>query len=141
MFRVRTASFSVRTRGTCDLLDVTRAVREAVENAGIRHGTATVFVPGSTAGITTLEYEPGAVSDFQELMARCIPADGSYHHNERWGDGNGFSHIRSAVTGPSLSVPFQDGQLLLGTWQQVVLACFDNRPRQRTVIVQILGES
>lgn len=140
MVQVRTASFSVRTRGTCDLLDVTRAVREAVAGSGARNGVVTVFVPGSTAGITTLEYEPGAVRDFQDLMARWIPADGEYHHNERWGDGNGFSHIRAAVTGPSLNVPFQDGNLLLGTWQQVVLACFDNRPRQRTVVVQVLGE-
>jgi secondary thiamine-phosphate synthase enzyme len=138
---VKTCTFSLQTQGTCDLLDVTRMVREAVASSGIRHGTVTVFVPGSTAGITTLEYESGAVRDFQELMDQWIPADGVYHHNERWGDGNGFSHIRSAVTGPSLTVPIQEGKLLLGTWQQIVLACFDNRPRERTVVLQILGES
>jgi len=137
---VRTVTLSVRTRGTCDVLDVTRAVREAVSSSGIRHGTATVFVPGSTAGITTLEFEPGALRDYQELMERWIPAHGTYHHNERWGDGNGFSHLRAALTGPSMTVPFVEAELLLGTWQQIVLACFDNRPRRRSVVVQIVGE-
>jgi len=137
---VKTVTFSLRTQGFCDLLDVTRAVKESVATSGVRHGTVTVFVPGSTAGMITLEYESGAVRDFQELMERWIPAEGNYHHNERWGDGNGFSHIRSAVTGPALTVPFRDAQLLMGTWQQIVLACFDNRPRERTVVLQILGE-
>ena len=134
-----TTTFSVATQGFCDLTDITERVASAVYESGISNGVATVFVPGSTAGIITLEYEPGAVRDFQALMERWIPEDRPYHHNERWGDGNGFSHIRSAVTGPSLSVPFQDAVLLLGTWQQIVLACFDNRPRSRTVMVQILG--
>jgi len=137
---VRTVTLTLRTRGTCDLVDLTRQVREAVAGSGVRNGTVTVFVPGSTAGITTLEFEPGAVRDFQELMERWIPAQGRYHHNERWGDGNGFSHLRSALTGPSLAVPFQNADLLLGTWQQIVLACFDNRPRRRSVVVQIVGE-
>ena len=137
---VRTVTLTLRTRGTCDLVDLTRQVREAVAGSGVRNGTVTVFVPGSTAGITTLEFEPGAVRDFQELMERWIPAQGRYHHNERWGDGNGFSHLRSALTGPSLAVPFQNADLLLGTWQQIVLACFDNRPRRRAVVLQITGD-
>ncbi len=136
---VITVTFSLPTRGFCDLTDITGRVAGAVKESGVVNGVVTVFVPGSTAGITTLEYEPGAVRDFQELMEQWIPTDRPYHHNERWGDGNGFSHIRSAVTGPSLSVPFRDATLLLGTWQQIVLACFDNRPRNRTVVVQVLG--
>lgn len=137
---VRTARLALRTRGRCDLLDLTRAVREAVGASGLRNGTVTVFVPGSTAGVTTIEFEPGAARDFQELMERWIPEGGAYHHNERWGDGNGFSHLRAALTGPSLAVPFAEGELLLGTWQQIVLACFDNRPRQRSVVFQIVGD-
>ena len=137
---VRTVTLTLRTRGTCDLLDLTGEVRKAVAGSGIRDGTVTVFVPGSTAGITTLEFEPGAVRDLQEFMERWIPAHGRYHHNERWGDGNGFSHLRAALTGPSLTVPVQNADLLLGTWQQIVLACFDNRARRRSVVLQIVGD-
>ena len=103
-------------------------------------GIVTVFVPGATGGVTTIEFEPGAVRDFQDLMERWIPSDGIYRHNERWGDGNGFSHVRAAFLGPSLTVPFQNRELLLGTWQQIVVVDFDNGPRQRKVILQILGE-
>jgi len=137
---IQTVSFSMSTRGICDLKDITDRVAEAVSDSNMAHGIVTVFVPGSTAGITTLEYEPGAVQDLQDLMARWIPDHLSYQHNQRWGDGNGFSHIRSAVTGSSLTVPFHDKTLLLGTWQQIVLADFDNRPRERKVILQIMGE-
>lgn len=137
---VKTVSFSLSTRGYCDLKDITSEIGGAVTRSGLQEGIVTVFVPGSTAGITTLEYESGAIEDFKEAVEKWIPSDIPYRHNERWGDGNGFSHVRSAMVGPSLTVPFQRGELLLGTWQQVVLADFDNRPRKRTVILQILGE-
>ena len=103
-------------------------------------GIVTVFVPGATGGVTTIEFEPGAVGDFQDFMERSIPSDGTYRHYERWGDGNGFSHVRAASLGPSLTVPFKDRDLLLGTWQQIVVVDFDNGPRQRQVVLQILGE-
>jgi len=124
----------------CDLKEITREVSEAVSRSGMTDGIVTVFVPGATGGVTTIEFEPGAVRDFQEFMERSIPSEGVYRHNERWGDGNGFSHVRAASLGPSLTVPFRDRELLLGTWQQIVVADFDNVPRQRQVILQILGE-
>lgn len=137
---VKTVNLALSMRGFCDLRDVTRSVADAVAESGLRDGIVTVFTPGSTAGVTTIEYESGCVQDFQAHMDRWVPADRPYRHNERWGDGNGFSHLRAASVGPSLTVPFRDGGLLLGTWQQIVVADFDNRPRERTVIVQILGE-
>ncbi len=137
---VKTESFTISTRGYCDLKDITPKIEDAVMRSDLRDGIVTVFIPGSTAGITTLEYESGAVADLREAVEKWIPSDIPYQHNERWGDGNGFSHVRSAMIGPSLTVPFQGGRLLLGTWQQVVLADFDNRSRKRTVILQILGE-
>ena len=137
---VVTVSLSVSTEGQCDLKEITREVGEAIEASGMTGGIVTVFVPGATGGVTTIEFEPGAVRDFQDLMERWIPSDGIYRHNERWGDGNGFSHVRAAFLGPSLTVPFQNRELLLGTWQQIVVVDFDNGPRQRKVILQILGE-
>jgi secondary thiamine-phosphate synthase enzyme len=137
---VKTDSFTVTTKGTCDLKEVTGRVAKAIEDSGVTDGIVTVFVPGATAGVTTIEYEPGAVRDFQDFMERSIPSDGVYRHNERWGDGNGFSHVRAASLGPSMTVPFRDGVLLLGTWQQIVVVDFDNAPRQRQVILQIIGE-
>ena len=120
--------------------DITRQVSEAINESGMTDGIVTVFVPGATGGVTTIEFEPGAVRDFQDFMERSIPSEGVYRHNERWGDGNGFSHVRAASLGPSLTVPFKDCELLLGTWQQIVLVDFDNGPRRRQVILQILGE-
>jgi secondary thiamine-phosphate synthase enzyme len=137
---VKTTSLSISTKGTCDLKDITRRVSEAIRDSGLTDGIVTVFVPGATGGVTTIEFEPGAVRDFQDFMERSIPSEGAYRHNERWGDGNGFSHVRAASLGPSLTVPFKDRELLLGTWQQIVVANFDNGPRQRQVILQILGE-
>jgi secondary thiamine-phosphate synthase enzyme len=137
---VKTVSLLLATEGVCDIQEVTGEVSEAIRASGITDGIVTVFVPGATGGVTTIEFEPGAVQDFQAYMERSIPSGGVYRHNERWGDGNGFSHVRAAALGPSLTVPFQEGRLLLGTWQQIVVADFDNRPRQRTVILQILGE-
>lgn len=137
---VKTVSLSLSTQGTCDLREITRQVSEAINDSEMTDGIVTVFVPGATGGVTTIEFEPGAVRDFQDFMERSIPSEGVYRHNERWGDGNGFSHVRAALMGPSLTVPFKDRELLLGTWQQIVVVDFDNGPRQRQVILQILGE-
>lgn len=137
---VKTVSLSFSTKGTCDLKDITRKVSDAIADSGLKDGIVTVFVPGATGGVTTIEFEPGAVRDFQDFVERTIPSGGVYRHNERWGDGNGFSHVRAAALGPSLTVPFRNRDLLLGTWQQIVVVDFDNVPRQRKVILQILGE-
>lgn len=128
------------TRGAGDLIDITRQIANGVQRAGLQTGNVTIFVVGSTAGITTFEYEPGLIRDIQEFYEEFASSTRRYHHDETWGDANGFSHIRASFTGPSLTVPFEHGKLLLGTWQQVVLAEFDNRPRTREIVVQILGE-
>lgn len=138
---VETRTLSVETRGFCDLKDLTGTVEGVIRETSVTDGIVTVFVPGATAGVTTIEYEPGAVQDLQERVEAWIPSTTPYHHNARWGDGNGFSHVRAALIGPSLTVPFRDGTLLLGTWQQIVLLDFDNRPRTRRVVVQVMGET
>ena len=130
----------LRTEGETQVVDLTPAVREVVAKCTIRHGTVHVFAPGATAGITTIEYESGCVQDLQEAFERIAPRHGTYEHNKRWGDGNGFSHVRAALLGPSLSVPLMDGEVLVGTWQQVVLVDFDNGPRDRRVVVAVSGE-
>ncbi len=135
-----TKTLHLPTRGHTHILDITPQVEAAVAESGLTHGLVTVFVPGSTAAITTMEYEPGCVADFQRLMETLAPEDGSYAHNQRWGDGNGYAHLRAALVGPDLTVPLVQGRLALGTWQQIVLVDFDNRPRQRRVLVHILGE-
>ncbi len=137
---VQTLGFELSTRGECDIIDITGYVEEKVAESELESGTVTVFVPGSTAGITTIEYESGAISDLQAAIQRLAPTDIHYNHDARWGDGNGFSHVRAALLGPSLSVPFNSNRLLLGTWQQIVLVDFDNRPRNRRLIVQIMGD-
>jgi len=133
-------SLTVSTRGFNDLKDLTGDLQEKLKNSGLQQGLLTVFVQGSTAGVTTIECEPGLVKDLSELMEKLIPSGRSYHHDERWGDANGFSHLRASLLGPSLVIPFADGKLRLGIWQQVVLVDFDNRPRQRQVFLQLLGE-
>ena len=130
----------VSTKGAGDLIDITRQVADALQRARLQTGNVTVFVVGSTAAITTFEYEPGLIRDIQEFYEGLAPSTRQYHHDETWGDANGFSHVRATFTGPSLVVPFETGKLLLGTWQQVVLAEFDNRPRTREIVIQILGE-
>jgi len=137
---VSTFAIELDTRGECDVIDITCYVEQHVISSGIESGTVTVFVPGSTAGITTIEYESGAVSDFQAAIRRLASTDIHYKHDARWGDGNGFSHVRAALLGPSLSVPFSSQRLLLGTWQQIVFVDFDNRPRNRRVVVQVVGD-
>lgn len=135
-----THRFELSTRGETDIIDITATVMELVAESTVGTGIVTVFVPGSTASVTTIEYESGAVGDLRDAIERLAPRDIPYAHDSRWGDGNGFSHVRAALMGPSLSVPIMDGRPLLGTWQQIVLVDFDNRPRARTVVVQVLGE-
>jgi secondary thiamine-phosphate synthase enzyme len=133
-------SIHLQTQGKTEIIDITGQVASKVTTSGINSGTVTVFIAGSTAGLTTIEYEPGLVSDFRNLWDRIAPDDIRYAHNERWGDGNGYSHIRASLLGASLTVPFKDAVLLLGTWQQIVLIDFDNRPRSRQIVLQIMGE-
>ena len=137
---VCTATLSASTRGDGDTVDLTPQLAEAVTECGLQDGVATLFMPGSTAGLTTIEFEPGAVADLADVFEELAPSDRNWRHHERWGDHNGHSHVRAALLGPSLSVPFVDGELALGTWQQVVLVDFDDRPRRRSVIVQLVGE-
>lgn len=137
---VVTDRFKVKTKGFSDVVDITPRVAKAISGSGLAAGIALVFVAGSTAGITTIEFESGAVSDLKRALEQLAPQDQDYAHNARWGDGNGFSHVRAALTGAGFSVPFAEGRLLLGTWQQIVLMDHDNRSREREVVVQIVGE-
>ena len=137
---VVTERISIRTRGEGDVVDITQDIKGRVQGSGIASGTVTVFISGSTAGVTTIEYEPGAVSDFQSMWDRLVPRNVQYKHDQRWGDGNGYSHVRASTLGPSMVVPFTDRTLLLGTWQQVVIVDFDNRPRSRQIVLQIIGD-
>jgi secondary thiamine-phosphate synthase enzyme len=130
----------ISTTGQGDAHDITAVVARGVAQSRLKNGIATVFVVGSTAGITTIEFEPGAVDDFNALFETLAPREGEYRHHLRWGDDNGSSHARAAVLGPSITVPFRDGKLLLGTWQQIALFEFDTRPRHREIVVQVLGE-
>jgi len=130
----------LHTKGATDLVDITGKVAGALSGSGLKKGNVTVFVVGSTAAITTFEYEPGMIKDVRELCEKLVPSNKHYSHDETWGDANGFSHLRAALFGPSIVVPFESGKLSLGTWQQVVLAEFDNRPRDREVVVQVMGE-
>lgn len=129
-----------KTAGDKDVKDLTPDVAQLINQSSVESGIVTVFVPGSTAGITTIEFEPGAISDLTGRISKLIPRDIYYKHNERWGDGNGFSHVSAAVLGPSLTVPFANKKLMLGTWQQIVFLEFDNHSRSRIVVVQIMGE-
>ena len=126
------------TAGT-DILDITSDVLAAIATEGVERGIATVFTPGSTASVTTIEYESGAVGDLKAAIERLAPMKMHYDHDARWGDGNGYSHVRSALLGPSISVPIEGGEARLGTWQQIVVCDFDNRPRTREILVQVLG--
>ena len=137
---VKTEELSVRTTADTDIVDLTDKVARVVRESGVEHGQALVFTPGSTAAVTTIEYEPGVVGDLRAAIERMAPRDMHYDHDARWGDGNGYSHVRSALVGGSFTIPVLDGALVLGTWQQVVLLDFDNHGRQRRVIVQVTGE-
>lgn len=137
--RVASDSISVSTKGFTDVVDITTEVEEAVKRSGITDGIVTIFVIGSTAGITTIEYEPGLVADIDVALEKVAPKDGRYEHHERWGDDNGNSHIRASLLGPSLTVPFIKSKLTLGTWQQIVVIDCDTRGRKRDIAVQIIG--
>jgi len=138
--KIKTVHCQLDTQGSNDIRDVTESVRKAVRELQVQEGTATVFVPGSTAGITTIEFEPGVVHDLAACFSRLAPEDAGYAHEEAWHDGNGHSHVRAGLLGPSLTVPIENGQLLLGTWQQIVVIDFDNRPRRRSYTVTVIGE-
>ena len=137
---VVTNRISLQTKGECDIIDITPQVEQQVTEAGINNGVVTLFVAGSTAGITTIEFESGLLADFQSMWQRNVPKNIPYNHDRRWGDGNGYSHVRASLLGASLVVPVNDKRLTLGTWQQIVLVDFDNRPRSRQVVLQIMGE-
>ena len=137
---VVTKKISLQSKGECDIIDITPQVEQQLAETDINSGTVTLFVAGSTAGVSTIEFEPGLLSDFQSMWERTIPKDIPYNHDRRWGDGNGYSHVRASLLGASLVVPFNDKKLALGTWQQVVLVDFDNRPWSRQIILQIMGE-
>ena len=137
---VKTEAIRLRTAGHTDIHDITPQVRRCVEASGLRDGQATIFVPGSTAGLTTVEFEPGLVKDLRSTFEQLAPEGADYAHHATWGDDNGSAHVRAALIGPSLTVPFLGGRLTLGTWQQIVLIHLDTRPRERELVVQMLGE-
>jgi secondary thiamine-phosphate synthase enzyme len=132
--------FKISTKGFCDIIDITSRVEEAVEKSGVEDGICIVSCPGSTIGITTIENEPELLKDFKELMERLVPSDKRYHHDSVWGEANGFSHLRSSLIKPFLTVPVENGKLVLGTWEQIVFVDFDNRPREREILVKVIGK-
>ena len=138
--KIITEKVYLNTKGNPDLINITEDIERILGSTNLNRGSVTVFVIGSTAAITTFEYEPGLIKDMEAFYEKLIPCNKSYQHDATWGDANGFSHLRAALQGPSLTIPFDEGKLVLGTWQQVVLAEFDNRPRKRQVVVQIIGE-
>ncbi len=137
---VQTGSISLHTHGHTDIIDITGEVEKLVTGSGLEAGTVTIFCPSSTSGLTTVEFEPGAVSDLKRMFQELVPGDREYAHNATWDDGNGHSHMRASLLGPSLSIPFVRKSLTLGTWQQVIFIDFDIRPRQRELVVQMIGD-
>ena len=137
---VRTHCLSVSTGGNADIINITGEVSDALSRSCLSDGTATIFAPGATGAVTTIEYESGLISDLKDMLERIAPQNIEYAHNLKWGDGNGHSHVRAALLGPSLSVPFSGGRMQLGVWQQIIFIDLDNRPRDRKLIVQIVGE-
>ncbi len=137
---VYTGEIRLQSAGECDILDITGEVSRAVEQSGVHSGLCCVFVTGSTGAITSIEYEPGVVQDLKSAIERMAPRDMTYQHDLAWRDGNGHSHVRAALMGPSYTVPILEGRMQLGTWQQIVFIDFDNRPRRRSLVVQIVGE-
>jgi len=137
---VHTEHFQLKTKGFGDTIDITAKTIAITGNSKVRNGLVTVFCPGSTGTITTIEYESGVIGDLQKALEKIAPSNTDYEHNLRWGDGNGFSHVRAALMKPSLTIPMVNGELTLGTWQQIVFIDFDNRGRNRTVVVQVFGE-
>ena len=137
---VLTKEITLQSKGNCDIINITSQVAKNVEEAGVNNGIVTLFIVGSTAGITTIEHEPNLVSDFKNMWDRMVPQNIPYEHNRTWGDGNGHSHVRASMLGASLIIPFVNKKLILGTWQQIVFVDFDNRPRRREIVLQLLGE-
>jgi len=137
---VESRRIRVRTEGNCDIKDITRQVEKEIEDCGIKSGIVTVFAIGSTAGVSTIEYESGLLSDLRTMWDRLIPISAGYGHDRAWGDGNGHSHLRASLLGTSVTIPFDSGRMVLGTWQQIVYVDFDNRPRSREIVLQIIGE-
>ena len=138
--KIITEKLEFETKGFNDIVDITDEVQKVVTNSGMQEGNALVFAVGSTVGITTIEYEPGLLKDYPDLFNRIIPSNINYKHDNTWHDGNGHSHVRAALQGASFTVPFKDGNLLLGTWQQIILVDFDTRRRRREIIVQVTGK-
>ena len=141
MITFQTKKITEKTSGYCNIIDITPRIRDSIQKEKIRHGLITAFVSGSTAALTTIEHESGLIQDLKEFVERLIPSDRHYHHDDRWGDDNGFSHLRAALFGPSIAIPVENGKPCLGTWQQVILLDFDNRPRTREIILQLIGET
>ena len=137
--RCTTHRIQIATKGNSHIVDLTGTIDSRLQTEQLKEGSVTVFVPGSTAAVTTIEYEPGLLKDVPELFDALVPRDKTYHHDETWHDGNGHSHLRASLLGPSLVVPFTNGKLVLGTWQQVVLIDFDNHPRTREIVLQYYG--
>lgn len=140
MNSVITKEITLKTKGVDDIIDITQKIDDNLKTSGLKDGIVTVFVPGSTAAVTTIEYEPGLLEDLPLFYEKIASKRGVYEHNRTWGDGNGYAHIRAALQGASLTVPFSNTKLLLGTWQQVVFLEFDNRPRQRNLVLQFMGK-
>ncbi|MBI4549497.1 MAG: YjbQ family protein [Candidatus Omnitrophica bacterium] len=138
--RIVTSDIQLKTSGHSETVDITSSVEKNLRATGLKEGTANIFSVGSTAGLTTLEFEPGAVKDLTLMFEKLVPENGRYHHEDAWHDGNGYAHVRSALLKTSLSVPFSEGRLILGTWQQIVFLDFDNRPRKRKIVTQFIGE-
>jgi len=137
---VVTKDITFQTKGNCDIIDITSQVAKEVQESEVNNGMVTLFISGSTAGVTTIEYEPRLLSDFKNMWNRVIPQNIPYEHNKTWGDGNGHSHMRASMLGASLTIPFVNKRLTLGTWQQIVFVDFDNRPRSRKIVLQVMGE-
>ncbi|MCD6574873.1 YjbQ family protein [Candidatus Aerophobetes bacterium] len=137
---VYTGEIIIKDKGGFEVFNITEKVKEEIRKSGLKDGTVTVFVPGATGALTTIEYEPGLVKDLKELLDKYIPPGRNYHHEERWHDGNGHSHLRASLIGPSISVPFVNSQLTLGTWQQIIFLELDNKPHTRKLVVQVVGE-
>lgn len=137
---IQSKTIHISTRGNCDMIDITDEIAREIKKSNINSGIATIFITGSTAGVTTIEYENGVLQDYKDMWKRNVPSNMVYQHDQRWGDGNGYSHVRASLQGPSLVVPFAGKKMMLGTWQQIVIVDFDNRSRSRDIVLQLLGE-
>jgi secondary thiamine-phosphate synthase enzyme len=138
--KIASKTIRINTKGNCEMIDITGQISGEINSSNLNNGLATIFITGSTAGVTTIEYEGGVLNDYKDMWERNVPSDMVYQHDQRWGDGNGYSHVRASLQGPSLVVPFVNKKMMLGTWQQIVVVDFDNRARSREIVLQLLGE-